>query len=102
MKILTDEIQENKFILVGNTEIGIIANDGKHKYLGRCLSGVFENRSIIEIAHRIQCGWQKYGRYASTLLNKNESMKLRLKLFDSVVKFLLFGIHMLTVGTHTS
>ena len=73
-KILTNEIQEEHFISVGDVQIGIVAEDGKHKYLGRYLSGVFENRSTIEIAHRLQCGWYKFGQHSSTLLNKNVSM----------------------------
>jgi len=48
------------------------------------LSGILENRSTIEIAHRLQCGWQKFGRHANTLCNKNVSIKLRLKLFEMI------------------
>ena len=99
-KILTNEMLEEEFISVGDVQIGIVPEDGKHKYLGRYLSGVFENRSTIEIAHRIQCGWYKFGRLASTLLNKNVSIKLRLKLFDTVVKpSVLFGLHVLPIST---
>ena len=98
-KILTNEIQEEHFISVGDVQIGIVAEDGKHKYLGRYLSGVFENRSTIEIAHRLQCGWQKFGQHSSTLLNKSVSIKLRLKLFDSVVTpSVLFGLHVLPIS----
>ena len=95
-KILTNEVQKENFISVGDVQIGIIAENDKHKYLGRYLSGVFENRSTTEINHRLQCGWYKFGRRSSTLLNKNVSIKLRLKLFDSVVSpSLLFGLHVL-------
>ena len=75
-----NQIQEQHFISVGDVRIDIVAEDGKHKYLGRYLSGVFENRSTIEIAYRLQCGWQKFGQHSSTLLNKNVFIKLRLKL----------------------
>ena len=98
-KILTNEILEEQSVSVGGTEIGLIAENGKHKYLGRYLPGVFENRSIIEVAHRIQCGWHKFGRHSSTLLNKNVSIKLRLKLFDAVVTpSILFGLHVLPIS----
>ena len=101
-KVLTNESPEEQFILVGDTEIGIIAEDGKHKYLGRYLSGVFENRSMIEVAHRIQCGWQKFGRHANTLCNKNVSIKLRLKLFDAAVTpSVLFGLHVLPISKNS-
>ena len=101
-KILTNEVQAEQFISVGGVQISIVAENDKHKYLGRYLSGAFENRSIIEVAHRLQCGWQKFGHYSSTLLNKNVSMKLRLKLFDSVVSpSLLFGLHVLPLSKNS-
>ena len=92
-KILTNEVPEEKILSVGDVQISIVAEDEKHKYLGRYLCGILENRSIIEIAHRTQCAWQKFGRHSNTLLNKNVSIKLRLKLFDSVVSpSVLFGL----------
>ena len=97
-KIITNEIQVQNFIVIGGTEVGIVEESGKHRYLGRYLSGVFENRGTIEVAHRIQCAWQKFGRHSSTLLNKNVSIKLRLKLFDSTVTpSLLFGLSVLPI-----
>ena len=84
---------------VGDVQINIVPENEKHKYLGRYLPGAFENRSIIEVAHRLQCGWHKFGRHANILLNKNVSIKLRLKLFDSVVTpSLLFGLHVLPIS----
>lgn len=98
-KILTNEIQEQQFILVGDVQINIVPENENHKYLGRYLLGAFENRSIIEVAHRLQCGWHKFGRHANVLLNKNVSIKLRLKLFDSAVTpSLLFGLHVLPIS----
>ena len=53
--MITNAICEENVITIGGEQISIIAEDGKHKYLGRYLSRVLGNRSNVEIAHRIQC-----------------------------------------------
>lgn len=98
-KIITNDIHLENFITIGDETINIIEEDGKHKYLGRYISGVLENRSNFEIAHRIQCGWHKCGKCSSTLTNKNVCVKLRLKLFDSTVSpNILFGLCALPIS----
>ena len=76
-KVITNDVHLENFIIVGNEQINIVEDDGKHKYLGRYISGVLENRATIEILHRIQCVWQKFGKQSNTLTNNNVSIKLR-------------------------
>ena len=98
-KIITNDLYQENFIMVGDEQVSIIEEDGKHKYLGRYISGVLENRSNVEIAHRIQCAWHKFGRRTSILTNKNVSIKLRLKLFDATVSpSVLFGLCALPIS----
>ena len=98
-KIITNDIHDDNFITVGGNQISIIEDDGKHKYLGRSISGLLENRAVVEVAHRIQCAWYKFGRHSSILTNRNVSIKLRLKLFDSTVTpSALFGLCALPIS----
>ena len=49
-----------------------------------------------EVQHRIKVAWMKFGQHSKTLCNKNISIKLRLRLFDSTVSpSLLFGLAVL-------
>ena len=69
-----------------------------HKYLGRHLSGALSERGPTEIKHRLQAGWYKFHQYRWQLTNPNVSVKLRLKLFDSVVSpCVLFGLGALPI-----
>ena len=98
-KVITNDIQDENFIMIGVEKVGIIAENDKHKYLGRYISGVLENRSNVEVAHRIQCAWHKFGRRSSVLTNRNVSIKLRLKLFDATVSpSALFGLCALPIS----
>ena len=98
-KIITNEVQDDNFVMIGDVKVDVIEENGTHKYLGRYLPGVFENRGNIEITHRIQCAWYKFHRHSSTLCNKNVSIKLRLKLFDATVSpSLLFGLSVLPIS----
>ena len=73
--------------------VEIIGNASTHKYLGRHLPGDLLQRSHTEIGHRIQSAWCKFGKHVRVLMNKNISIKLRLKLFDAVVSpCVLFGL----------
>ena len=55
-----------------------------------------DNRGRIEVQHRIKIAWMTFGRHSKTFCYKNISIKLRLKLFDSVVSpSLLFGLAVL-------
>ena len=77
-KVLTNEISGDPFIMVGEEKLTIVGEHETHKYLGRYLSGVFENRSFVEVSHRIQCARHKFSRHSSTLCNTNVSIS-----FDS-------------------
>ena len=62
------------------------------------MPGDLLQRGYIEIAHRIQCAWFKFGTHARVLTNKRISVKLRLKLFDATISpSLLFGLSALPV-----
>ena len=69
------------------------------KYLGRYLSGEYVFREKVEVDHRIQCVWMKFGQYKKTLCNRSVGIHLRLKLFDMVVTLtFLFGLAMLPLS----
>ena len=54
---------------------------------------------MVEVAHRIQCAWNKFGQNTRILMNRKISIKLRLKLFDAVVSpSLLFGLAVLPIS----
>ena len=64
-----------------------------HKYLGRHLCGDMKNRSTTEFMHRVAAAWGKFHKHRPTLMNKNASIKKRLRLFQSVVSpTVLFGL----------
>ena len=52
-KVITNDIHLENFITVGSERIIIVGEDAKHKYLGRHISGILENRDTVEILHRI-------------------------------------------------
>ena len=57
------------------------------------MPGELEDRSLVEVQHRIQAAWGKFHQYRWQLTNSNISVKLRLKLFDAVVSpCVLFGL----------
>ena len=79
--------------------VQIIGETKTHKYLGRFLSGNLDARGGVEVAHRLQCAWWKFGQNAKMLTNRNISIKLRLKFFDSIVSpSLLFGLVALPIS----
>ena len=63
----------------------MIGGADAHKYLGRKLSGDLRNRGQCNLDHRVACAWMKFHNRSSTFLNRRVPLKLRLKLFDSVV-----------------
>ena len=65
-------------------------------FVGLHLPGILENRGTVEINHRMQIAWMKYGWFSRILGNRKVSIKLRLKLFDVIVSpALLFGLFIL-------
>ena len=68
----------------------------EHKFLRRHLSGNLNNLAHCEVRHRIKVAWVKFGLHSETLCNKNVSIRLRMRLFDSVVNpSLLFALAIL-------
>ena len=59
--------------------------------LGQSLTGNFLARKDMEFSHRLQVAWNKFQKYKDTLLNKNISLVVRLKLFDTVVSPAMFS-----------
>ena len=95
-KILTNDNVDFDFMDIAENMVEIIQASESHKYLGRFLSGEVVFREKTEVNHRIQCAWYKFSQHSSTLCNRNISIKLRLKLFDSVITpTILFGLAIL-------
>lgn len=92
-KIMTNENVQFQYLEVAGEMVAIIPNLDSHRYLGRSMAGNLFNRTAVKIKHRLQAGWYKFSRHSKTLTNRNISIKLRLKLFDSVVTpTILFGL----------
>ena len=87
-----------EFLEIGGDMVEILHGNNTHRFLGRHLPGILENRGDTEIKHRIQAAWMKYGQFSRVFGNRNISTKLRLKLFDAIVSpTLLFGLSILPV-----
>ena len=59
------------FIDVDGDFIGILRPGEVHKYLGKHLPGEFEDRSLVEVQHRIRAAWGKFHQYRWQLTNSN-------------------------------
>ena len=95
-KILTTDVIDYEFLEIGGDMVEILHGNSTHRFLGRHLPGILENRGAVEINHRIQVAWMKYGQFSKILGNRKVSIKLRLKLFDVIVSpVLLFGLSIL-------
>lgn len=92
-KILTSMTEgAPNFIEVSGEFVRVMSGDEKHKYLGRMLCGNLLNRSPVEFSHRCQCAWMKFHYNRDVLVDKNISVKSRLKFFQSVISpTILFG-----------
>ena len=93
-KILTTEnLNEPMFLDIGGDMIEVLHGGQNHKYLGKKLSGDLRKRAMVDIQHRSQIAWMKFNEHRNTLLNRHVSLRLRLKLFDSVITpTILFGL----------
>ena len=87
----------NAFVGEGNVHcitkcgsIEIVAANEKHEHLGRMLRGEVSNRGTIAVNHRIQCGWMKYHGLQHNFEDKHVPIRLRFKLFDAVIRPLLY------------
>ena len=98
-KIITNACPDFDFVSISRDMVEIIQEHSHHKYLGRYLSGETAFRGNIEVNHRIQCAWFKFGQHRDVLCNKNVSIQLRLKLFDATVTpTMLFGLAVLPLS----
>ena len=89
-KILTTDVnvaadEAPLFIDAGGGMVEVVKHAGTHMYLGRLLSGDLRMRGKCNLEHRMKCAWLKYHQFADTMQNRNIPIKLRLRLFDSVV-----------------
>lgn len=62
-----------------------IARDSAHRYLGRRFPGDLRNRGSVAVEYRIVCAWIKYNQFRHVLEDKMVSIRVRFKLFDSIV-----------------
>jgi len=92
-KILTTEKFEGTNIAIGGETIGLLHGGQIHGYWGKKLSGDLRKGAIVDIQHRSQIAWMKFNEPRNTLLNRHVSLRLRLKLCDSVfTPTVLFGL----------
>ena len=75
---------------VGDLSIEILPREGSLKYFGRQIS--FDKPQEKEIDNRIKAAWRKFHSFKGELLDKNYSLKNRLKLFNgTVTPTMLYG-----------
>ena len=69
----------------GEQSLPAMLDTDMHKYFGRELSGNKLDKSNINTVYRMECAWAKYHVNRAVLTDKNISVKLRLRIFDTVV-----------------
>ena len=76
--------------------IEILQDEQTHRYLGRNLVGDLALGTNVEFDHRLRAAWAKFHKYKHVIVNKHVSLKLRLKLLDSVgSQTAIFGLAVL-------
>ena len=55
--------------IAGNM-VEVLRGSDTHKYLGRLFPGDLRQRGLRNLNHRLACGWLKFHRLRSSLLNK--------------------------------
>lgn len=99
-KIITNDNIQHSYVDICENLVEIIGPESHHKYLGRNLPGECVFRRSVEVKHRIQCAWYKFGQYKHILTNGKVSIQLRLRLFDAVVTpTILYGLAVLPLST---
>ena len=93
-KILTTEnLNEPMFFDIGGDLIEVLRGRQNQKYLGKKLFGDLRNRAMVDLQNQRQIPWMKFNEHGDTLLNRHVSLRLCLKLFDSVIiPTILFGL----------
>jgi len=98
--ITTVDLDAPMFVDVAGGMVEVLFGDAVHKYLGRHISGDLRQRSKVEFSHRIAAAWAKFHKHRATLMNRDISVRLRLKLFQAVVSpTVLFGLTTLPLTT---
>ena len=73
--------------------VDILGSADRHKYLGRCFCGDLKIRGKSAVDHRLSCAWMKYKAFQHVLEDKQVSIKLRFKLFGSIISStLVYGL----------
>ena len=73
--------------------VDVLGVQDRHKYLGRLFTGDLKTRGKSAIDHRLSCGWMKFKAFQHVFEDKQVSVKLRFKLFDSIVSStILYGL----------
>ena len=84
---------ENTVCITKHGPVNILGKHSRHKYLGRNVTGDLKNRGKSTVDHRLACAWMKFRSLQHVFEDKHVSIKLRLKLFESVVSStLLYGL----------
>ena len=65
--------------------VEVVRGSDTHKYLGNAFPGDLCRRGRSMLMNRMRCAWAKFHLYRQTLVNKRVHLKLRLRLFKSVV-----------------
>ena len=96
-KILTNDTSRVdhdsiSFVNIGDDFIEILRSSDCHRVLGKDVN-LTQNRAQIEIAHRLRLAWASFHKHRKALTNRGVSLRLRLRLFHSVVSpVALFGL----------
>ena len=73
--------------------VEVVRKGASHVYLGMVFLGTLRRRGRGGLAGRLQCSWAKSHQFKPGLTNRHVSLKLRLKLFNSViVPCILYGL----------
>ena len=82
-----------EFVTINGETLDVLASDAADKYLGRKYTGDLSKRAHIGFQQRVQLAWAKFNHFRHVLTNKHISIKLRLRLFDSIISpAILFGL----------
>ena len=69
------------------------AEGATHKYLGRKCPGDLQTRAQVALISRLQMAWSKYAQLKPSLTNRHVNLRVRLRLFDTVVSpTVLYGL----------
>jgi len=80
-----EQREERLLIDVADDFIEVMRGREVHKYLGNAYPGSLKNRGKTILSNRLRCAWSKFNLFRHSLFDRHVDVKLRLKLFDSVV-----------------